>query len=181
MVGIAHNATPLTVLLDRGNQEKFIKRINLKCQALDKAKTEIKKRCDEIIEFTLKKYKNTIKKLNDQLHYYHKKKKLILEGSELDKHDYETRLYLSESIIEYYHNSETIQQEINSYLNYDILPFPDDESLFWLQGTNLFKLDIKTWLKSSFTVPFSFQTYNNSCRVTEKNSFFKTTTRLAAI
>ena len=116
-VGKTHNSGPLFVLLDRELKEKFIKGINFKYQVLEKAKIEMKKRCNEIIEYTIQKYKNTNEKAKRPATFY-SIRKMIIEFSEMDKDEYETRS-LTIRINEFTHNSEPIQQEINYISKYE--------------------------------------------------------------
>ena len=60
----------------------------------------MKKRCNEIIEFTIQIYRNTMKKLKDNQRYYNSLKKIIIENSEIDKEEYESGNLLSESLID---------------------------------------------------------------------------------
>ena len=177
-IGKTHNTGSLFVLVDRDLKEKFIKGINFKYKVLEKAKIEVKKRCSEIIEYTIQRYKNVIKKLNDDQKYYNSIKKMLIENSEIDKEEHKTRFLLSETAVQFSHNLDPIQKEISLYLKYefqspDEFQFPDDEECFWLQGTRLYKIDLNSCKKSSQTVEFSFNTYNNSCRLPDNKYFLQ--------
>ena len=175
-VGKTHNSGPLFVLVDRELKEEFIKGINFKYQVLEKAKIEMKKRCSEIIEYTIQSYRNAMKRLKDDQKYFNSIKKMIIEYSEIDKDEHETRFLLSETPVEFSHNLDHIQKEISLHLKYefqspDEFKFPEDEECFWLLGTSLYKIDLNTCKKSSQNIRFSFNTYNNSCRLSD-NKFF---------
>ena len=60
----------------------------------------MKKRCNETIEFTIKKYKIATKKLKDDQKYYNSIMKIMIQKSEVDKEEYESGYLTSEPLFD---------------------------------------------------------------------------------
>ena len=173
-IGGNHISSALFISVDPDLKGKLIKGINSKCQLLEKAKIEMQKRCNEIIELTIQKYRNAIKKIKDDQRYFNLIKKVIIENSEIDKEEFESGNILSESLFDLEYNIESIRKEINSCFTCDFKATSEDVEdveCFWLNGTTLQKIDLNTYKKTQQNVQFSLASYNNSCRLPD-NTYF---------
>ena len=169
--GTTHNFTPLFVQIEGEIKERLIKGITLKYQNLKKAKLEMKKRCNEIIEFTIQIYRNTMKTLKDNQRYYNSLKKRIIQYCQIDKEEYESGNLLSESLIDLSYSLEHVREEINLCLTSNFQSSLDDDECFWLSGTNFNKINLRTYKKTQQAIQFSFENYNSSCRLSNNKYF----------
>ena len=170
-IGQNHISGSLFVLVNRDLRQNIIKGINARYQLLEKAKIELKKRCNETIEFAIKRYKIATKKLKDDQNYYNSIMKIMIQKSEVDKVEYESGYLTSEPLFDLSYSLDSIRMEINSCFNCDFLYHPPDEECFWLQGTNLYKINLDNYKKTQQNIQFSFGQYNNSCRLPDQKYF----------
>ena len=99
--------------------------------------------------------------------------KIMIEKSEIDKVEYESGYLTPESLFDLSYSLEPIRKEINSCFNSAFLYHPEDEECYWLQTTNLHKINLDTYKKSQQTIQFSFSNNNNSCRLPDKKYFIQ--------
>ena len=170
--GKAHTFTPLFVQIEGEAKEKLIKGITLKYQDLEKAKLEMKKRCNDIIQFTIQIYRNTMKKLKDNQRYYNSLKKRIIENSQIDKEEYESGNLLSRPLIDLSYSLEHIREEINSCFNSNFQSSLDnDDECFWLYRTTFNKINLNIYKKTQQAIQFSFNSYISGCRLSNNKYF----------
>ena len=171
-IGEAHNFNPLFISVDDEIKDKLIQSLNENSQLLVKTKNEMNKRCNEIIEFTIKSYKNAIQKIADEQKYYNTIKKRIIEKSEIDKEVHERGFFSSRSVAYFVYNLELIQKETSSYFSYSFEHCSDDGACFWLEGQYLHKIYLNSLQRSAQPVSFNFGTsYNNTCKLSDDKFF----------
>ena len=171
-IGKFHNVSPLFITVEGELKEKAIKGITSRCASIPKAKLDMKNKCREIIEFTMEAFRRSTKKLNEDQKYFNSIRKMIIEKSEVDKEAYESGFILSDSVIGLTDNLEIIRKEINSCFYCEShSTVADDEELFWLQDTELHKINLTAVKKSLHTIQFSFINHNNSCKIS-KDTYF---------
>lgn len=93
----------------------------------------MQKRCNEILEITLKKYSNTIKKIKDAQRYYNSINKIIIENSEIaTEKKYKFEDFYFEQVTYLPYCTGHVRIKLGSNFNYDFQSFLDDEECFWL-------------------------------------------------
>ena len=172
--GTDHNINPLVFLAKDDLKEKLINGINLRVKLIETIKEETKKGCAEIIKYTITKCKETIKKLNDDKKYYRKLKKILIESNKIDLQEYENGSLLEEQFLDYDINLNRIKGEISEYFKDKRCAsgIKNKNNCFWLSNDNLWKVNVRTLKKKSYTMEFTFKKkYNDSCKISNEKYF----------
>ena len=173
-IGQNHSFNALIFEVEDNQKEMYLKGIDVRCKLLSELKSKIKKSCSEIIDFTIIKCREIMKKLHDEKNFYNSIKKMLLQNNEMDFVEHEKGFILGEQSINDSMSISVIQNKITNFFQVicEIQNQMDDIECFWISGPNLTKVNLNTLTKSMHNLQFALSSnYNSSCKLPDRKFF----------
>ena len=156
------------------HSKRTLKELTLRCSQLQTCERELKKFCNQYIDHVIKTCRKLTDSLKNELQYFTKIKKMILERGEVDRDVYNQLSSSISSQVQIPGDFNELKDSLDDYLedNYKIVEGEkQDDDYFWIYENSLFKIDLETLKKSNSTIKSTITSSLNSCKLQDDTYF----------